>query len=118
MEMLFSHDYPGNVRELENIIERAVLLESGDMISTESLPPTLQSVHRAKSGAHVIVDVDSLTLPPEGLELFLEGIERRLLKESLRQSGGVRKEAAKLLKLSSRSFRYRVAKLNLQMPGD
>lgn len=102
---LMEHDYPGNVRELENIIERAVALSRGEAITVASLPPSLSAPVRS----------DTPMIPAEGLDLdeVLASYERSLLQQGLEQSGGVKKRAAQLLGISFRSFRYRLEKLGL-----
>jgi two-component system response regulator PilR (NtrC family) len=111
LEKLVEYDYPGNVRELENVIERAVALARGEQIGVEVLPPTLV---RARAGA--VRD----RLPPEGvsLETVLADFERNLLLEALGQCGGVKKRAAARLGISFRSFRYRLEKLGLDGGAD
>ena len=99
--------YPGNVRELENVVERAVTLAAGPRIMLADLPDAVdvpsEDVPRA------------ITLPPGGMDLdgFLGETEHRLLLEALERAGGVRKRAASLVGMSFRSFRYRLAKYNL-----
>jgi two-component system response regulator PilR (NtrC family) len=112
-EVLLSYDYPGNVRELENIIERAISLEKSEVLLPESLYDKLQ-------GRPAPVTSQSLPeIPREGLNLegVLNDVERRLILEALRRTGGVKKEAAKLLGLSFRSFRYRFDKLGIEETG-
>ncbi len=109
MAVLCDYDYPGNVRELENLIERAVTLESADRITRASLP---ELHHKPKSAPSVTPGTEI----PEGgidLERMMGEIERDLLEKALERSGGVRKEAAKLLGISFRSLRYRLAKLGV-----
>jgi two-component system response regulator PilR (NtrC family) len=111
MSKLMAYRYPGNVRELENVIERAVALSRTPLIEVDSLPPTLIEVPESKLPTRI---------SPEGVDLeeFLGSYERALLTEALRMSGGVKKHAAQLLKISFRSFRYRLEKLGLDGPGD
>jgi two-component system response regulator PilR (NtrC family) len=108
MRRLLEHSYPGNVRELENVIERAVALSRGDTIEVDSLPPNLLR-SPTDGGAR------SAVLPAEGanLETLVNDYERGLLLEALERAGGVKKRAAKLLGVSFRSFRYRLQKLGL-----
>lgn len=111
MRELVAYSFPGNVRELENIIERAVALSQGGAIGVEALPPTV-TASRPTPG-HVVI-------PEEGVRLegLVDDYERSLLREALRKSGGVKKHAAKLLGISFRSFRYRLEKLGLDGPDD
>jgi len=111
MAQLATYAFPGNVRELENIIERAVALTRTPLIGVEALPPTVTQA-RARG--------DVPRIPPEGvkLEALVDDYERKLLGEALRESGGVKKQAARLLGISFRSFRYRLEKLGLEEPDD
>jgi two-component system response regulator PilR (NtrC family) len=111
LEKLVEYEYPGNVRELENVIERAVALARGEQIGVEVLPPT---VVRSRPGA------GRDRLPPEGvsLETVLADFERGLLLEALEQCGGIKKRAAARLGISFRSFRYRLEKLGLDGGAD
>jgi two-component system response regulator PilR (NtrC family) len=104
---LVRYPFPGNVRELENAVERAVALASGTTIEVRDLPPEIAG-HEATPNASVV-------LPEHGvnLEEYLTSIERALLAQALSRAGGVRTKAAALLGLSFRSFRYRLAKLGL-----
>jgi two-component system response regulator PilR (NtrC family) len=112
MGRLLEHSYPGNVRELENVIERAVALSRGGTIEVDALPPNL--LQPAVDGA-----VRSSVLPPDGANLdnLVNDYERGLLLEALERVGGVKKRAAKLLGVSFRSFRYRLQKLGLDEPS-
>jgi two-component system response regulator PilR (NtrC family) len=110
MDILLDHPFPGNVRELENVIERAVALCHGSVVETESLPPTLSKP---------MASAKTTRIPPEGIDLdaVVNDYERTLLDEALRASGGVKKRAAQLVGVSFRSFRYRLEKLGLD-PND
>ena len=108
MKALVSYPFPGNVRELENLIERCAVL-GNRVVSEDCLPPQVLSYQlRAVAGA----DID---LPEGGmnLEAYLDGIEKRFLLQSLSRSGGVKKKAAALLGMTFRSFRYRLAKFGM-----
>jgi two-component system response regulator PilR (NtrC family) len=111
MSKLMAYRYPGNVRELENVVERSVALSRGPLIDVDSLPPTLIQVAESKL---------STQIPPEGvdLEVLLADYERVLLRQALRMSDGVKKRAAQLLRVSFRSFRYRLEKLELDESAD
>jgi two-component system response regulator PilR (NtrC family) len=102
MRWLAQQPYAGNVRELENIIERGVTLARGNTVQREDLGDTHPS-RKATQVSHI----------PEGtfdLDEYLTQVERELLLRALDQAGGVRKKAAELLGMSFRQFRYRLAK--------
>jgi len=100
--------FPGNVRELENVIERAVALAGGRVIGLGDLPPQLSGMAGAPTPA-------LLDLPAEGTRLddILSEVERRLILASLDRTGGIRTRAADLLGISFRSLRYRMKKHGL-----
>jgi two-component system response regulator PilR (NtrC family) len=104
--LLLAYDYPGNVRELANLVERAVTLCEG-RIGVSLLPP---AVRGAAPALGPVPD-----LPQGGLDLqaHLDGIERRLLEQALERTGGVKTDAARILNLTFRSLRYRLAKYGL-----
>jgi len=110
MRKLEALDFPGNVRELENVIERAVALSSGPTIGAADIPDPKTS---AKPGAPTPTE-----LPPDGIDLdrMLGDFERAWVLRALEQSGGVRKKAAALLGVSFRSLRYRLQKLGIDKP--
>ncbi len=111
MEKLVEYDYPGNVRELENVIERAVALSRDGRIDVDVLPPTV-----VRARATPVAE----RIPEEGVQLddLLADFERSLLLEALEQCGGVKKRAAQRLGVSFRSFRYRLEKLGLDRGDD
>jgi two-component system response regulator PilR (NtrC family) len=113
MRALQAYDYPGNVRELENIIERAVTLAGGSKIGVEDLPALRAT---PALGAH---EGDALAIPAEGIDLdrVLNDYERKIIERALEQTEGVRKRAAQLLGISFRSLRYRLAKLGMEPGG-
>jgi len=107
MQKLVEYDYPGNVRELENVIERAVALCREDRIGVDVLPPTVVRARGASARDRI---------PEAGVQLedLLADYERGLLLEALDQCDGVKKRAAQRLGISFRSFRYRLEKLGLE----
>ncbi len=109
---LEGYAWPGNVRELENVIERAIALELGDYIQKERLPEKLREGKIGTSATSPIPDFDS----EEGhsLEEYLNQIESQMLLRALQLSGGNQKRAAEILKLSYRSFRHRMERLDLK----
>jgi two-component system response regulator PilR (NtrC family) len=108
MECLEIYDWPGNVRQLENVIERAVALESEAEIRPESLPAEVRQGARGR-------DAIQLLLPDSGLdlELLLEETRRGYMLEAMERSGGVQTRAAELLRMTFRSFRYFAKKYGL-----
>jgi two-component system response regulator PilR (NtrC family) len=116
MDILKSYEYPGNVRELENIIERTVALEAGATILPESLPPIVTT----KSGGRRLASTHEIEVTEEGLDLdkVIGQIEKELIVKAIHAANGVKKRAAKLLNISFRSMRYRVEKYNLGSLGD
>jgi two-component system, NtrC family, response regulator PilR len=111
MDVLVAHDWPGNIRELENAMERAVALESTPAILAESLPVSLTT----GGGAPAVVQPTE-PLPESGfdLEAHVKEIEIGYIAEALKRAGGVQVKAAELLGMSFRSFRYYVKKYNLR----
>ena len=131
MTMLSSHAWPGNIRELENVVERAGTLESLDRIGVASLPENVRNAVTVGSrGAGSEAGLKSfqwsqgeLKIPrPDfgrggiDLEEVLSGVERAFVQAALDHSGGVRKAAADLLGVTFRSIRYRLKKLGMD-PG-
>jgi two-component system response regulator PilR (NtrC family) len=110
VRQLEAYHFPGNVRELENIIERAVTLCSSPIVTTEDLPPLKKAP--ALRGAPDEIPADGLDL-----DSVLADYERAILSAALDRSGGVRKRAAALLGISFRSLRYRLKKLGLDGDG-
>ena len=111
MARLIEYRFPGNVRELENVVERAVALSRGDVIGVDALPPAV--LNPAASG-------NSPRIPTEGIDLesMVDAYESELLLEALRATGGVKKRAAQLVGVSFRSFRYRLEKLGIESLTD
>jgi DNA-binding NtrC family response regulator len=108
-DLLMRHDYPGNVRELENLIERAVVLCRGDTLTTQELPLNLKN---SKAEAALERAVERQSLPGR-----LEEIERQLILQALEKSGGVQTKAAGELGISERVLRYKMKKYKVAEKG-
>jgi two-component system NtrC family response regulator len=108
MALLERHPWPGNIRELENVIERAMVLGSGSVIDVDALPPDLR---RPAGAGDIVVD-----FPAGGLDLeaTLARIEQRYIEMALERTSGVQTRAAELLKVSFRQFRYKLRKHSLR----
>ena len=99
-EALLRYDYPGNVRELENLIERAVVLTRDEIIGIADLPLTLHEPVPEPGAA-------------PGLEAAVEALERRMIREALGRASGVQTRAAESLGISERVLRYKLKKYGL-----
>jgi two-component system response regulator PilR (NtrC family) len=112
LRALCEYDYPGNVRELENLMERAVTLATDSVITRDLLPELAPRRRPTQAG--------DMEFPPEGLDLerVLGDVEREFLMRALGRASGVRKEAARLLGISFRSIRYRLAKHGIDPGAD
>jgi two-component system response regulator PilR (NtrC family) len=113
LEVLMKYDFPGNVRELENIIERGVALESSNIILPDSL--ILSRKEKNKSGREplFIAAEDEQELFERGMEDILVELETKMIRHALEKAGGSKMQAADLLKISFRSLRYKTKKYNI-----
>ena len=102
MDLLLKHDYPGNVRELENLVHRAVVLSRGELVSTSDLPLHLAGL-KGEAGKE----------ESGGFTERVEAFEKRLILEALDRSGGVQTRAAAALGMSERHLRYKLKKFGL-----
>jgi len=108
MDLLLRSEWRGNVRELENVIERAVVMSQGNRITVDSLPQNIAEGCESS-------DNHSLTIPEEGMDLdrVITELEQDLLLKALEKSSWVKKEAARILNMSFRSFRYKLSKYGI-----
>jgi len=107
-EALYAYSWPGNIRELENVIERAVVLNSGGLIDLKDLPAEFT---KAKGD----LDVDRF-IPPEALlQSTLEEIEEKLIRRALKQSGNVQSHAAEQLGITKSLIQHKMKKYNISV---
>jgi two-component system response regulator PilR (NtrC family) len=109
-DLLAQYDWPGNIRELENVMERAVALELTAAILPESLPAAIQG----DAAPRVVASSDGLPESGFDLEAHVKEIERGYISEALKRAGGNLTKAGKLLGLEFRQVRYLVKKYNLR----
>jgi len=114
LRILLNYNYPGNVRELQNIIERAVALEATHELTPQNLSSYLDQQPTLKKG---VIDLE---IPNEGIDLekVVEELERSLLMKALDRTKGIKKKAAELLRINFRSMRYRLEKYGLNDGAD
>ena len=114
LKLLMNYPFPGNIRELENIVERSLILDRS-IISESTLPDQVRS-----GRSSVICPGGDAVIPDEGMQLepLLEELEKKYLLKALEKTGGAKKKAADLLGMSFRSFRYRLAKFGLDSGDD
>ena len=107
MQVLLGHEWRGNVRELENLIERVVAFSTGGTVTEADMRGWLHRTVSPQQQGGIPTD-----LPDDGLDLegMINGIEKDLLLKALERTQWVKKKAARLLRLNTRSFRYRLEK--------
>ena len=104
-DVLMKYNYPGNVRELENIIERAVVLTRGNIITLNDLPMNIKGFKEEKT----LGSLNEGTLTEQ-----VEALEKQLIYDALKESGGNQTKAGKLLGLTERNLRYKLKKYNIK----
>ncbi len=104
LDRLMKYDYPGNVRELENIIEQVVVLSRDEIIQVNDLPLNVQNASQT----------DNQSLSNGTFKERVEAFEKKLISEALRKANGIQTRAADLLGISERHLRYKLKKYNIQ----
>jgi DNA-binding NtrC family response regulator len=109
---LMAHEWTGNVRELKNLMERAVLISKGPELTREALGFEGKDQHKEKIPGKIESDFPPL-LSPEGIDLDnqLQSFEKYYIEEAFKMTGGNESKAAKLLNMNHHTFRYRRKKL-------
>jgi two-component system response regulator HydG len=105
--LLLRYGWPGNIRELENVIERAVILCQGKLVTPEELPLALRGQPRSP-----VWNSETFRLPPEGISLW--ELEKELMRQALDQAHHNKSQAAKLLGLSRTQLRTRLKHFGLE----
>jgi two-component system response regulator AtoC len=106
---LQSYDWHGNVRELKNVIERAMILGEGDTLLMEHLPIEILGQASKQGGV-----IEGIRIPPEGISM--EKVEEALVRQALKMTNGNQTKAAKLLDISRDALRYRMQKFGIMEP--
>ena len=112
IDLLNKYDFPGNVRELENLMERSVALSSTNIILPDSLALSLHKRRWIEGIQNRRFDLDEVR-KGVSLDVILEEIEKAYLEKALECTNGKKQEAAELLEISFRTFRYRLSKLGI-----
>jgi len=109
---LETYDWPGNVRELENVIERSVVLSTGRRIGPDLLPDHI--------GRPTIFQMPRFVVPPEGISFkdVITDFEKRLIESTLETTGGVQKDAARLLGLKQTTLNEMIKRHSILLPRD
>ncbi|MFP4452567.1 MAG: sigma-54-dependent transcriptional regulator, partial [Desulfobacterales bacterium] len=112
VDLLQKYDFPGNIRELENLIERSVALSTTNILLPDNLSLSIHKRRWIEGIENRRFDLDEVA-KGVALDSILEEIERAYLEKALSCSGGNKNKAAELLGISFRSFRYRLSKLGI-----
>ncbi len=113
MQVLMDYDWPGNVRELENVIERGVVLSTAPMIGKELVPDQVRT-------SRGLFHIPPVSVPPEGINLrdVIAGFERRIIESTLDATGGVQKDAARLLGLKPTTLNEMIRRHSIRLPRE
>jgi two-component system NtrC family response regulator len=105
-DLLMKYDFPGNIRELENSVQRACVLARGDVISSADLPPQIQNMNNETNAKGFLPETGDLNLQ-------IAKLEKAIIVKALEETNGNQSKAAKLLNISERNFRYKMEKYNM-----
>ncbi len=108
LDLLVQYDFPGNVRELENIVQRGLVLAEGEQITTAELPGAVLGAVRSEAGQPAPADDEAA---PGTLPERIAALERQAIAEALAAEGGNQSRAARRLGISERALRYKLARL-------
>ena len=107
MQVFLDYSWPGNIRELENVLERALVLTEDETIGVEDLPETVR--RPSPEGPTITVDADDLSVKRHSARL-----EKYLIERALDRTGGNKTQAAELLELSPRALRYKIQEYGVE----
>jgi two-component system, NtrC family, response regulator AtoC len=105
-DFLGNYNWPGNIRELKNVIERAMILGEGDVLLMEDLPIEILGQASRQGGV-----IEGIRIPPEGISM--EKVEEALVRQALKMTNGNQTKASKLLDISRDALRYRMQKFGI-----
>ena len=106
LDLLMKYNFPGNVRELENIIQRACVLSRGNLITTYELPLNFRTLNSENNHSDFQPRVDDLNKQ-------IRALEKEIIDMALKVTEGNQSKAAKLLNISERNLRYKLGKLKM-----
>jgi two-component system response regulator PilR (NtrC family) len=113
LDLMINYSWPGNIRELENVVERAVALEKGEFVAARSLPSEL--VFNISDGDAKSTDIDTLLQDGElDFTQYIDDVSRKILLKAFRINDSNMKKTADMLKLNYRSLRYLMEKYQLK----
>ena len=115
MALLMAWPWPGNIRELQNVIEQSAVMSEEDEIGEDALPAYLHA--EAAVVAVPTTQQPGLTLDSLSIPAAVEQTERTLIEQALRETGGNRTHAAELLEISLRSLLQKIARYEIDIPG-
>lgn len=107
LEVLLAYAWPGNIRELENVLERAMLLTESDELDVDDIPTNVRNPTALDPGFHL--DGDNLSV-----KFHSAALEKQLIRRALERTGGNKAKAAELLELSSRALRYKIQDYSIE----